>query len=104
MVKYLENSYGIESLEVIDFIIQDIESDEDNEYRLLMGMDGGDQEVYSTSAYEQNLHDTKGMLETKFNLVKIKDCSLCHNTGYLDTHGSVYHDAPMEKCKCGRAD
>lgn len=101
MTEYLDNNFGIESLEVVDYIIQDMESDEDNEYRLLMGMDGGDQEVYSTSAYEQNLHDTKGMLEIKFELVK--NCTVCNNTGYLDTHRSVYNDEPMALCKCGKA-
>lgn len=70
MTEYIQNAFGIESLEVIDYIVQNAESDQDSEYRLLMGIDGGDQEVYSTSAYEQNLVDTKGMLERKFELVK----------------------------------
>jgi hypothetical protein len=31
------------------------------------------------------------------------NCNQCHNTGYLDTHRSVYNDEPMALCKCGRA-
>jgi hypothetical protein len=71
MDKYLENPYGIYSLDVVDYLVQPIESDEDSEYRLLMETgEGTEQEVYCSSAYEQNLIDIKSMLEKKYNLVR----------------------------------
>lgn len=70
MTKYRQNDFGIEALEIIDYFVPNIDSDEDPIYELYMTVGNGDTEIYCSSAYEKNLENIQVQLEKQFNLTR----------------------------------